>query len=163
MAASKADLEEQIAALCGQAVWALAGGDRGRYLDLLRERRALEQKARRRLPPNRPAAEKAAAGPVRKSAGPLHRGGRPTVLDEKALQEAFDREVDMVDFPRRDGAPGWRTQADVCEWILKQLGKGEKAAGRKHTQGGREPDDEKDKGAVGRQRQRGRELGSGLS
>jgi len=126
MAASKADLEEQIAALWEQAVWALAGGDRGRYLDLLRERRALEQKARRRLPPNRPAAEKAAAGPVRKNAEPLHRGGRPTILDEKALQEAFDREVDMVDFPRRNGAPGWRTQADVCEWILKQLGKGEK-------------------------------------
>ena len=116
MAASKADLEEQIAALCGQAVWALAGGDRGRYLDLLRERRALEQKA----------AEKADVGPVRKNAGPLQRGGRPTILDERALQEAFDREVDMVDFPRRDGAPGWRTQADVCEWILKQLGKGEK-------------------------------------
>ena len=50
------------------------------------------------------------------------RGGRPPAADWAALEEALEREIDAVGFPRRDGPPDWRSNADVVRWLEPRLG-----------------------------------------
>jgi hypothetical protein len=52
-------------------------------------------------------------------------GGRPPAADWPALEEALEREIGCVGFPAKQGAPGWRTLADVVRWIEPLLGNDE--------------------------------------
>ena len=56
---------------------------------------------------------------------PRRRGGRPPAADWSELEVALNREIDHVGLPSRDGAPEWRTQADVIRWLEPKLGKDE--------------------------------------
>jgi hypothetical protein len=53
---------------------------------------------------------------------PKGRGGKPPAADWPALQEALEREIDLVGLPRKDGPPGWRTTADVVHWLEERTG-----------------------------------------
>jgi hypothetical protein len=48
-------------------------------------------------------------------------GGRPPSADWSAHEEAYNREVDAVGLPTKDGVPGWRSQADVIRWLEPRL------------------------------------------
>jgi hypothetical protein len=51
-----------------------------------------------------------------------HPGGRPPAADWMEIQKALEREIELVGFPERSGAPGWRSQADVIQFIRPMLG-----------------------------------------
>ena len=46
------------------------------------------------------------------------KGGRPPAADWFAIEEAFNKEVDLLGLPRKDAEPGWRTAA---EWLREHL------------------------------------------
>jgi hypothetical protein len=56
------------------------------------------------------------------SAKPKGNGGRPPSADWSAHEEAYNREVDDVGLPTKDGVPGWRSQSDVIRWLEPRLG-----------------------------------------
>jgi hypothetical protein len=53
------------------------------------------------------------------------KGGRPPAADWAALEEALEREIDLVDLPHLDGELGWRTTADVARWLAERTGNAE--------------------------------------
>jgi hypothetical protein len=62
----------------------------------------------------------AAASRVESSSRP--NGGRPQVADWCALEEAFNKEVDLFGLPHKGAEPGWRTAG---EWLRENLGDAE--------------------------------------
>ena len=53
---------------------------------------------------------------------PKGKRGRPPSADWSAYEEAYNREVDTVGLPTKDGVPGWRSQSDVIRWLEPKLG-----------------------------------------
>jgi hypothetical protein len=49
-------------------------------------------------------------------------GGRPQAADWYALEEAFNKEVDLFGLPHKGAEPGWRTAG---EWLRENLGDAE--------------------------------------
>jgi hypothetical protein len=48
--------------------------------------------------------------------------GRPIAADWPAIKEKLKAEIEAVGFPDKNGAPGWRTKADVVRFIYPLLG-----------------------------------------
>jgi hypothetical protein len=50
------------------------------------------------------------------------KGGRPPAADWSAIEEALNKEIDLVGLPCKHGSPDWRTLADVIRWVEKLTG-----------------------------------------
>jgi hypothetical protein len=56
-------------------------------------------------------------------------GGRPTVADWDAAEDALSLEIKERGLPSRDNEKGWQTKEDVCRWVAELLeARGESAA-----------------------------------
>jgi hypothetical protein len=49
------------------------------------------------------------------------KGGRPFAADWPAIEEALEREINLVGFPNKGAGEGWRTAADVAQWVRGHL------------------------------------------
>jgi hypothetical protein len=109
---TKEEIEEELITLKHRFMAAAFGHDRAALWETKMRMAALSEILARRSHPAL-------------STNRRNKGGAPPAADWPAIEEKLAAEIDLVGFPHRKGAEGWRTQADVVRFVEQLTGDAE--------------------------------------